>query len=107
VVENVWILPGVPEVFRMKLSTLRSWVTGPRPFITRALILNQDEVELKEALDLVVAAHPGVSIGSYPVLFNPRYRTRITFDSTDAASVLAALEDLRLRIEPALIVGIE
>lgn len=107
VLGNVWILPGVPEVFRMKLATLRAWVSGPRPFISRALVLSRDEVELKDALDVVVAAHPAVSIGSYPALFNPRYRTRITFDGTDAAAVQAALDDLRARLEPSAVVDVE
>lgn len=107
VVENVWILPGVPEVFRMKLSTLRSWVRGPAPFVTRALVLNRDEVDLKDALDAVVAAHPLVSIGSYPALFNPRYRTRITFDGTSESVVQAALDALRAGLEPSAIVDIE
>lgn len=107
VVENVWILPGVPEVFRMKLATLRAWVRGPRAFVTRALVLRSDEVELKDMLDAVVAAHPAVSVGSYPALFNPRYRTRITFDGTDELAVLAALDDLRARVDPSAIVDIE
>jgi molybdopterin-biosynthesis enzyme MoeA-like protein len=106
VVENVWILPGVPEVFRMKLGALRSWVKGPLPFVTRALVLSRDEVELKDVLDAVVAAHPRVTIGSYPALFNPRYRTRITFDGTDDGAVLAALEDLS-RAVAAWIVEVE
>lgn len=107
VVENVWILPGVPEVFRMKLATLRAWVAGPRPFISRALVLNRDEVELKDLLDAVVAAHPTISVGSYPALFNPRYRTRITFDGTEAAAVQAALDDLRARLDESSIVDVE
>lgn len=107
VVENVWILPGVPEVFRMKLATLRHWVKGPVPFVSHALVLNQDEVDLKPALDIVVAAHPAVSIGSYPALFNPRYRTRITFDGTSEALVLEALEDLKARVESSRVVAVE
>jgi molybdenum cofactor synthesis domain-containing protein len=107
VIENVWILPGVPEVFRMKLATLRSWVRGPRPFVSRALVLNRDEVDLKDALDAVVAAHPQVSIGSYPALFNPRYRTRITFDATDPDAIERALDDLRARLEPSHVVDVE
>lgn len=107
VLENVWILPGVPEVFRMKLVALRAWVVGPRPFVTRALVLSQDEVELKDALDSVVAAHPAVSIGSYPALFNPRYRTRVTFDGTSEAAVEAAFDDLRARLPASSIVQAE
>jgi molybdenum cofactor synthesis domain-containing protein len=107
VLENVWILPGVPEVFRMKLATLRQWVRGPTPFVTRALVLTQEEVELKDLLDLVVLTHPSVSIGSYPALFNPRYRTRITFDGTDELAVQAACDDLSARLEPSSIVDVE
>lgn len=107
VVENVWILPGVPEVFRMKLATLRSWVKGKAPFVSRALVLTQEEVELKELLDLVVVAHPEVTIGSYPALFNPSYKTRITFDAQSEGAVLAALDDLRARLEPAVVVAVE
>lgn len=107
VVENVWILPGVPEVFRMKLAALRACIVGPRPFLSRALVLKLDEVDLKDSLDAVVAAHPLVSIGSYPALFNPRYRTRITFDGTSDALLSAALEDLRARVDASAIVDVE
>jgi molybdenum cofactor synthesis domain-containing protein len=107
VVENVWILPGVPEVFRMKLSALRAAIVGPRPFLSRALVLRLDEVDLKDALDAVVAAHPLVSIGSYPALFNPRYRTRITFDGTSAPLLAAALDDLRSRLDASAVVEVE
>lgn len=91
----------------MKLATLRTWVRGPRPFVSRALVLTREEVDLKDALDSVVAAHPEVSIGSYPALFNPRYRTRITFDATDEDAVDRALADLRARLVPEEIVGVE
>lgn len=107
VVENVWILPGVPEVFRMKLAALRAAVKGPQPFLSRALVLKLDEVDLKDSLDAVVAAHPLVSIGSYPALFNPRFRTRITFDGTSDAALTAALEDLRARVDESAVVEVE
>ncbi len=104
VLENVWILPGVPEVFRMKLATLRSWVVGPSAFVTRSLLCARDEVDLKDTLDLVVAAHPAVTVGSYPALFNPRYRTRITFDGVVDEAVAAALADLTSRLPAAWLV---
>ena len=107
VIENVWILPGVPEVFRMKLATLRPWVKGPRTFVTRALLLRQDEVDLKDVLDAVVTGHPRVTIGSYPAWHNPRYRTRITFDGESEDAVTAAQTDLASRVPETTIVGRE
>src|SRR5690606_37623290 len=47
VMHNVWILPGVPEIFRMKLAVVRELVKGPEPFVSRALFTKMDEAELK------------------------------------------------------------
>ncbi len=91
VMRNVWVLPGVPEIFKMKLALLRDYLTGPCAFTSRAVKLLLDEAELKPLLDRVVAAHPGVEIGSYPKWFDRSYRTKITFDGRDAAGVEAAL----------------
>ena len=46
VVRNVWVLPGIPEIFRMKLATVREQLQGGAPFVTRALYSKKDEVFL-------------------------------------------------------------
>jgi molybdopterin-biosynthesis enzyme MoeA-like protein len=92
VMRNVWVLPGIPEVFKMKLSVLRERLAGGTPFISRAVYTKMDEGELKPLLDRVVEAHPEVEVGSYPKWSDPTYRTKLTFDGTDAASVGRALE---------------
>src|SRR5206468_75333 len=33
--KNVWVLPGVPEAFRMKLAVVRDHVRGSQRFVTR------------------------------------------------------------------------
>lgn len=90
VFHNVWMLPGVPEVFREKLETVRTWVRGPAPFVSRAVYTRLEEVTLKPWLDQVVAAHPLVEVGSYPRWFEPSYRTKVTFDARDAELVARA-----------------
>lgn len=95
VTRNVWMLPGIPDLFRLKLLTAREHLRGPTEFITRSLYLRTEEPVLKPLLDQVVARHPSVEIGSYPKWFDPTYRTLITFDARDAALAGAALEDLR------------
>ena len=91
--KNVWILPGVPEAFRMKLAVVRDRVRGTHSFVTREVLTKMDEPDLKPLLDRVVAAHPDVDVGSYPKWFDPRYKTKITFDATDATKLESALAD--------------
>jgi molybdenum cofactor synthesis domain-containing protein len=90
VMKNVWILPGVPEIFRMKLAVVRARIRGPEPFVSRAVFTKLDEAELKPLLDRVVAEHAGVEVGSYPKWFDPSYKTKLTFDGRSAADVEAA-----------------
>jgi molybdopterin-biosynthesis enzyme MoeA-like protein len=81
------MLPGVPEVFREKLATVRAWVRGPAPFASRAVYTKLDEASLKVLIDAAVLAHPDVEVGSYPRWFEPSYKTKITFDARDSSAV--------------------
>lgn len=107
VMRNVFILPGVPEAFRGKLTTVRRWVKGPRPFVSKAVFTRLDESELKPLLDAVVGAHPSVEVGSYPRWFEPTYKTKVTFDGKDEALVDAALRDFAARLPPEALVRFE
>jgi molybdopterin-biosynthesis enzyme MoeA-like protein len=91
IVKNVWLLPGIPEVFRMKLALVRERLRGGTSFVSRAVYTKMDEGDLKPLLDRVVAAHPGVEVGSYPKWADPSYRTKLTFDALDAAAVDVAV----------------
>jgi molybdenum cofactor synthesis domain-containing protein len=92
VMQNVWLLPGIPEVFRMKLSHVRERLGGGRPFVSRAVYTKLDEGELKPLLDAVVATHPDVEVGSYPKWSDPSYRTKLTFDGQEAEVVTHAVD---------------
>jgi molybdopterin-biosynthesis enzyme MoeA-like protein len=81
VAENIWILPGVPELFRMKLVTVRAKLRGPMPFFSHEVFCTVEETEIKPVLDEIVARFPDVEVGSYPKWFDKRYKTRVTFDS--------------------------
>jgi molybdenum cofactor synthesis domain-containing protein len=100
VTRNVWMLPGIPDLFRLKLLTVRAWLRGPAPILSRSLYLRLEEPLLKPLLDQVVLRHPKVEIGSYPKWFDPTYRTLVTFDAEDAEAASAALEDLRGLVAP-------
>jgi molybdenum cofactor synthesis domain-containing protein len=98
VVRNVWVLPGVPEIFRMKLAVVEAHLGADRPYISRAAYTNLDEGTLKPLLDAVVADHPDVFVGSYPTWSDPSYRTKLTFDGKDAGKVELAFAAFLARL---------
>jgi molybdenum cofactor synthesis domain-containing protein len=90
---NTWLLPGIPEVFRMKLPVVLARVGGGNdrsPFFSHAAYVKMDEGELKPLLDSIVAAFPDVAVGSYPKWLDASYRTKLTFDGRDEVRVFAA-----------------
>jgi molybdopterin-biosynthesis enzyme MoeA-like protein len=90
---NTWLLPGIPEVFRMKLPVVVARIGGAAPgasFVSHAVYTKMDEGILKPLLDGVVAAFADVSVGSYPKWLDPAYKTKVTFDGRDEARVLCA-----------------
>lgn len=107
VFENVWMLPGVPEVFREKLDTIRAWVRGPSPFVSLAVYTKLDEPSLKLLIDQSVEAHPEVDVGSYPRWFEPSYKTKITFDARDRAAVERAAREFVASLPEGALVRVE
>ncbi len=93
VMENVWILPGVPEIFRMKLAVVREHLRGSRTFATGSVYTQMEETELKSLLDRIVGTHQQVEVGSYPKWFDPTYKTKITFDADARDLVRRAIDD--------------
>jgi molybdenum cofactor synthesis domain-containing protein len=90
VMRNVWILPGVPEIFALKMSVVHAELGGGQAIVSVAVYTHMDEGNLKPLLDDVVAAHPDIDVGSYPKWKDPRYRTKVTFDGASQAAVTAA-----------------
>jgi molybdenum cofactor synthesis domain-containing protein len=86
-VGNTWLLPGVPEIFRMKLAVVIDRLAGGVGFVSRAVFTKMDEGDLRALLDRVVADFPDVSVGSYPKWQDPTYKTKLTFDGRDPRRV--------------------
>lgn len=89
-IQNTWVMPGIPEVFRMKLPVIASRIGQSHAFVSRAVYTKMDEGDLKPLLDAVVAAYPDVDVGSYPKWLDPSYKTKLTFDGRDEPRVNAA-----------------
>jgi molybdopterin-biosynthesis enzyme MoeA-like protein len=97
---NTWLMPGVPEIFRMKLPAVVARLSGGVGFVSRAVFTKMDEGDLKPLLDAVVDRFPDVGVGSYPRWQDPAYKTKLTFDGRDAQRVDAARDAFLALLPP-------
>ena len=105
-VENVYVLPGVPELFRSKFEAIRERFRAA-PFHVRAIYTREDEFDIAAQLDQVAASHPEVEIGSYPTFTRDDYRVKITIESKEEAAVERARAALIGLLDPAALVRSE
>lgn len=106
-VENVWVLPGVPQIFRLKFDLVRDRLVRGVPFQTRAIYTMCEEGEIAALLEDVELRFAGVSIGSYPRLADPEYTVKVTVDGREAAKVDAAVDALVSALPADRIVRVE
>jgi molybdopterin-biosynthesis enzyme MoeA-like protein len=105
-VRNVYVLPGVPELFRKKFESIRERFRA-EPFHAHTLYTREDEFDIAPRLDQVAAAHPEVEIGSYPTFTRDDYRVKITIESKEQAAVERARDELLSLLNPALIAQVD
>jgi molybdenum cofactor synthesis domain-containing protein len=105
-VENVYVLPGVPELFRSKFEAIRERFRAA-PFFAATIYTREDEFDIAPRLDAVAARHPDVEIGSYPNFTSDEYRVKLTVESKEAAAVEQVRAALLAALDPAAIVRVE
>ncbi len=91
--KNVYILPGVPEIFRRKWMAIRDRFADA-PYVLRNVFTHAEEGEIAAHLDAVVAAHPAVQVGSYPRFDTSEYRVKVTLESKQGDEVERATAQL-------------
>jgi molybdenum cofactor synthesis domain-containing protein len=104
--ENVYVLPGVPELFRSKFEAMRERFRA-EPFFVVTVYTREDEFDIAPRLDQVAAEYPKVEIGSYPNFTSDEYRVKLTIESKEAAAVEQARAALLARLDAAAIVRVE
>lgn len=92
--DDVYMLPGVPQLFRLQLETVLKRLPV-HPVNITLLYLDAAEADVAHALDQVALARPDVAIGSYPT-FDPDagYRVKITVEHAAPEPVAEAVKQL-------------
>src|SRR5579864_1055981 len=80
--ENVYILPGIPQIFESKLAGLLGRFTTD-PYFIRAIYTSAGEGTIAEHLNACLKNYPDLLLGSYPRIGNTEYRVKLTLESKD------------------------
>ncbi len=106
VMRNVYILPGVPEIFRQKFEALRERFRD-EPFHLKSVFVSMSEGTLADFLNELLRMYPELLLGSYPEFSNPEYKVKVTLESRDPAYLTKALDDFLGRLPPSAVVRVE
>lgn len=92
-VENVYVLPGIPEILQSKFLSLRDRFSAD-PFHLRMVYTREGEGGIAESLNETLREFPALLLGSYPKIGDPEYAVKLTLESKDADYVDRALDYL-------------
>jgi FAD synthetase len=97
VMRNVYVLPGVPEIFRRKFDALRERFRD-QPIHLRNVFVRIGEGALAAYLNELLELYPLLQLGSYPEFSNPEYQVKVTLESRDRGYLEQALRELLARL---------
>jgi molybdenum cofactor synthesis domain-containing protein len=91
---NVHVMAGVPTIFEAMLAGLLPRLTGGAPVLSQSLRILRGEGDIAETLGQLAAAHPEVSIGSYPFQKDGAHGSNVVVRSQDGAAVDRIMAEL-------------
>lgn len=101
-IENIYMLPGIPQLFEGKLMALKARFATD-PYFVRAVYTSAGEGRIAALLDACLERFPNLLLGSYPKIGNAEYRVKVTLESKDPKYVEQAFRYL-LELLPADVV---
>jgi molybdenum cofactor synthesis domain-containing protein len=91
---NVHVMAGVPTIFEAMLASVLPTLTGGPPMLSQSLRVDRGEGDIATSLGNLAAAHPEVSIGSYPFQRDGVYGSNVVVRSQNGAAVDTVMAEL-------------
>ena len=105
-VENVYILPGIPEILQSKFLAIRDSFAAD-PFFLCIVYTREGEGAIAEHLNDTLRSYPQLMLGSYPKIGDPEYVVKLTLESKDRGYLEEALQHLLRLLPPGCVVKTE
>jgi molybdenum cofactor synthesis domain-containing protein len=99
IIENVYVLPGVPEIMQAMFDGLVHDLKGGAPLKTRTMTCDLREGQIAATLAKIQEKHKTVVIGSYPFFQDGNIGVSIVLRSADEFNLQRATQDVRNMID--------
>ena len=83
IVENIYVLPGVPKILQAMFKNLEDEIKGITNMVSKNIIVYSPEGEIADFLESIQNEFEDISIGSYPYFRPPEVGTNIVLRSID------------------------
>jgi molybdenum cofactor synthesis domain-containing protein len=93
--ENVFILPGVPQIFQKKFDHVLQLLPQVEKYFYSSLYSKVDESEFVVFLRNLQEKYQTTIIGSYPVIDEKEYKTQVTIKSKQKGALLNCYEEMK------------
>ncbi len=90
---NVHVMAGVPSVFQAMLEAILPTLKGGVPIAVQTIWFDCGEGDIAAPIAALDAAHPSVSVGSYPKLVDGRFTVEIVLRSRVREALDAAVRE--------------
>src|SRR6056297_158006 len=94
IIENVYVMAGVPSIFNAMLAGVLPTLTGGAPVLSQSLQVFRGEGDIAGPLGDLAARYPDLSFGSYPFQRDGVFGAQIVVRGQDGAQVDAAMAEL-------------
>lgn len=91
--ENIYILPGIPEILQQKFLALKERFVVD-PYYLKVIYTNEIESTIAAHLNETLREYPELLLGSYPKIGDAEYRVKVTLESKDKDYVERAFTHL-------------
>jgi molybdenum cofactor synthesis domain-containing protein len=105
-IENVYVLPGIPQIFEAKLMALVGRFTTD-PYYIRTIYTSAGEGTIAEYLNTCLQTYPALLLGSYPRIGHSEYRVKLTLESKDREYLERAFNHLIELLPHEVVVKVE
>jgi molybdenum cofactor synthesis domain-containing protein len=102
VLENVYVLPGLPSEMQAMFATIERELDGERPITSWRRRYRTTESRIVAVLEAMGERHPGVLVGSYPSFDNRGSEVEVVVKSRDPDALTAATAWIEAALEKAM-----